>query len=25
VFMHRSNIRRLIRGEEKKFSPGKKK
>ena len=25
VFMHRSNIGRLIRGEEKKFSPGKKK
>ncbi len=25
IFMHRGNIRRLIRGEEKKFSPGKKK
>ena len=25
VFMHRSNIRRLIRGEEKKFSAGKRK
>lgn len=25
IFMHRANIGRLIRGEEKKFSPGKKK